>query len=1223
MHNVRLFVSSPGDVEFERQRVDWVAERLNGQFSQVVRFETVRWENRFYSAHKTFQDEIPEARDCDIVVAIFWSRLGTELPDTFAHKLDGKPYPSGTAYEVLSAIDARKTADHPDVYVFRKTERPTSAIDMDHELTEAKQQWSRLENFFARWFHTPDGRFAAAYHTFPTTDAFELKIEKLLETWVEDHFLDDKAVVWPIETKGSPFRGLAPFDAKHAAVFFGRSRKVMRAVEHLKEAARRSAEAPERADAGASDRQLKPFLLIVGPSGAGKSSLMRAGLAPRLITPGVVPEVDIWRIAVMRPGAAPFDALAHALLVTGRDDDAGGFGRAMPELRSYGDGAPERLAAQLAAGTPEASASVVAALDRMAEDERKAGGFDRALRADLLLLVDQLEDIFASSISEAQRSDFANLLAALAATRRVWVVATLRGDLYNRLIKNRAFIALKDAGHTYDLAPPGPDELGEIIQKSAEAAGLVYEADPVTGERLDDRLLKDAEGKDILPLLEFTLDRLFKERAVVDGETRLTLSSYRAMGGIDGAINQSAERALARLVRPHVEVDDPFQPDIQSEIRQQINPTLGRLLRMLAVPMTEQKGAIGTGEAALTARVVPVAEAVKDEATRRLVDALLEARIVLTSKAEAEDSEAPGAEEARSEADAAAVDVPLAEGAGLLRIAHQRVLECWERAQKIVNDHRDFYRIREIVETHRRRWQSEGRRNDLLLPDGRNLEQAEALIARYGDELPRETGTFVALSAGRARRNRTIKRSMQISLAVVAILATGAGVVAVYFGNSAVKSEQRAVANYTAARDTVDDLVTGIAERLRDIDRISVRTVEDALGTVSKLVDRLEQEGGGDPELKRTRGTMQYQFAQTFQAADDNQRALKEASTGLTLRDFLVKLPSARPDWEWDLALSIDQVGDIERMLGRLKDAGARYDQALAIRQRLRRDNPDIVKFIHGLSLSLVRIGDLRLASYKDEGARYEDAVEAARANYDEALNVSIEVFRREPDEVKWQRELSWTFNKVGDIRMLLKKFSDALDVYEKGLCTRRYMSSRDDRNTLWKRDVAFSLEKVSEARRAEKDFAGAEGPLFEALAIRRALAESDPGNTRWARELAGTLHQVGNFKKGTGDVALALGFYLAAIDVANRSLQRVPDNRFVKRQLDDSEKARAAAAEQLQAADPGRPTDAVLRDRARDEESAQARRILGRQDNPLICWGDLMNNLGVPAAARKTARVP
>lgn len=1211
MQTVRVFVSSPGDVDFERLRVDRVAERLNGQYSHFVRFETIRWENRFYSAHRTFQDGIPDAKDCDIVIAIFWSRLGTSLPDSFPHKLDGRPYPSGTAYEVLTAIEARKSANRPDVYVFRKTERPTSHIDTDTELSEAREQWTRLEAFFSRWFRGPDGSFSAAYHQFANTDEFELQIERLLDAWVHDHLVGDKTAAWQIEIKGSPFRGLAPFDARHAAVFFGRDRKVARAVEHLKDAARRSAEAPERTDAAPSERRLKPFLLIVGPSGAGKSSLMRAGLAPRLITPGVVPEVDVWRVAVVRPGAGPFLLLARALLVAGRDDDPGGFGCALPELRA--DGSAEELAAEIATSAPEDAARlIVAALDRVADDERRTGGFERAVRADLLLLVDQLEDIFAAAVTEEERSHFANLLAALAVTHRVWLVATLRADLYGRLIKNRAFIALKDSGSTYDLAPPGPDELAEIIQKSAEAAHLVYDTDPETGERLDDRLLRDAEGKDILPLLQFTLDRLFNEREVVDGETRLTFASYRAMGGIDGAINQSAERALARLVRSGEDIEDPFQAAIQHDIDTSINPTLERLLRTLAVPASEQQGALAANESALTARVVPLAEAIPDDATSRLVHALLEARIVLTSSGEGSEGE-PGSSKG--------------EHSGLIRVAHQRVLECWERAQRIINEHRDFYRIRELVENYRRRWHSEGRGNDLLLPDGRNLEQAEVLISRYGTELPAETHEYVALSGRLARRNRTIRRAMRLSLAVVAVIATFAGLVAVYFGNSAVQNEKKAVANYTAARETVDSLVTGVAERLRDVNGISVRAVDEALSTVRKLVDGLERESGGDPQLKRTRGMMQYQFAQTFQAADDNRRALQEAKIGLTVRDELARLAAVKPDWEWDLALSLDQVGDIERFVGSLKDTRSYYEKAFTLRKRLTRDHPDVTQYTHGLSLSLVRLGDLVIAESRgkpgDGVPRLEDALAAANSNYDEAMNVSIGVFRREPDEVRWQRELSWNFNKVGDVRMQLKRFADALDAYEKGLCTRRYMANRDDKNTLWRRDVAFSLEKVAEAQLAVNNIAAAEEPLFEALVIRRALSESDSGNTRWAREVTGTLRQIAGFQIRQKKYPLAAGFYLAAIDIATRIQQRAPDDRFIKRELDDSTKARAALLARLTPDDPALPSDAVLRAGAQEEESSQTRRVLGRNSNPLECWAPLIETLGVPKVIGKTAQGP
>jgi hypothetical protein len=98
MDTYRIFVSSPGDAQFERLRVDRVVARLNGELAGAVRFVTVRWETEFYRAHDTFQAQIPLSTDCNLVVAIFRTRLGTELPPEFARMPDGEAYPSGTAY---------------------------------------------------------------------------------------------------------------------------------------------------------------------------------------------------------------------------------------------------------------------------------------------------------------------------------------------------------------------------------------------------------------------------------------------------------------------------------------------------------------------------------------------------------------------------------------------------------------------------------------------------------------------------------------------------------------------------------------------------------------------------------------------------------------------------------------------------------------------------------------------------------------------------------------------------------------------------------------------------------------------------------------------------------------------------------------------------------------------------------------------------------------------
>jgi len=298
---VRVFVSSPGDTRFERSRVERVTERLNGEFQGVARLTTIRWETEFYTAHDTFQAQIPESAQCDIVVAIFRSRLGTELPPGFPPMPDGTPYPSGTAYEVLSAIDAAKGRGLPDVYVFRFPHSPSIRLD-DPARAETEAQWEYLKTFFESWFKTPEGHFKAAFQTFASTDDFEAQVDSLLRKWLEEKVLHGRSVAWPVDVKGSPFRGLAAFGAKHAPVFFGRSRDIVKATDRLKDAAEKGC----------------PFLLVDGPSGSGKSSLARAGLVPRLTAAGVVPRIDVWRVAVMRPGELagdPFGVLSGRVVV--------------------------------------------------------------------------------------------------------------------------------------------------------------------------------------------------------------------------------------------------------------------------------------------------------------------------------------------------------------------------------------------------------------------------------------------------------------------------------------------------------------------------------------------------------------------------------------------------------------------------------------------------------------------------------------------------------------------------------------------------------------------------------------------------------------------------------------------------------------------------------------------------------------------------------------------
>ena len=634
-------MSSPGDVEHERRRVDRVAERLNGEFAGIARIETIRWQNSFYGAPADFQGRIPEAADCDVVIAIFWSRLGPELPPEFPRMPDGEPYPSATAYEVLTAIAARESKDAPDVFVFRKNEPPRAAIDDDAELEHAQTQWKHLRTFFERRIHNPQG------HTSRRCAASRAPINS------RSRSTRCCVIGWrPTSRTAVPWSGRSRSRARHSAGL----RASTWSMRRCSSAARATWSAPwtvldrllDRPKA-ASERGC-PFLLVVGPSGVGKSSLVRAGLVPRLTAPGVAAGVDAWRVALMRPGSRPIEALAEALLARGSPAAADGSTptQALPELAD-GEGdreskTPAELAASLRGGGEAAVSVVLRALDRIGADEQARGGFERRLRADLLLVVDPLDDLFGADVPAVDRAAFAGLLRALVASERVWVVATLRAALYEPFLREDDLEALKETGADYNLAPPDSAQLVEIVRKPADAAGLVYETN-AAGERLDERLLRDAAGTDTLPPLQFILQRLFIERQIAGPERRLTFAAYDALGGVGSAIDRAAEHAL----------------DGAGE-----SEALPGLLYQLAIPVHEGS--------TLVVRAATLIDAAPDAAARRLVDALVEARILLHSNER---------------------------GVPIVRLAHQRVLESWRRAREIVTSNFAVFRVRDEAEDRR------------------------------------------------------------------------------------------------------------------------------------------------------------------------------------------------------------------------------------------------------------------------------------------------------------------------------------------------------------------------------------------------------------------------------------------------------------------------------------------------------------------------------------------
>ena len=339
--------------------------------------------------------------------------------------------------------------------------------------------------------------------------------------------------------EAAPYQGLHAFSEERAAFFFGRDREIGELVRTL--GARAAAGQPR-------------LLTLVGASGSGKSSLARAGVIPAIQAGRLAP--GTCRVLTMRPGPRPLDALAAQLAAVSTEEPRPDVAALRTELATGGE-----------------------ALARLAARHLGGGGLG-------VVLVDQLEELFGDGSAEgraapagsataagddaaarqraahAERELFLGLLVEAArAPGPIWVVTTLRSDFLGPLRESQYEPDLRGAATL--VGSVDASQLRAVITEPARRVGLGLE------DALVDRLIAESRSsRNDLPLLQFALDRLWRERRT----STLTLDDFEKMGGFEGAIARRADEVYAalpavqqarveRLFRALVRVGDAGAPD--------------------------------------------------------------------------------------------------------------------------------------------------------------------------------------------------------------------------------------------------------------------------------------------------------------------------------------------------------------------------------------------------------------------------------------------------------------------------------------------------------------------------------------------------------------------------------------------------------------------------------------------------------------------------------------
>ncbi len=468
----------------------------------------------------------------------------------------------------------------------------------------------------------------------------------------------------------NPYKGLRAFSAEDAHDFFGRDRLINELVSALEG----TLVAEEKS------QQCARLLAVVGPSGSGKSSVVMAGLLPRL-REGRLPGSEQWMyLDPIVPGGRPIEALTLAL--------------------------SEHL--------PDKS---LKATREDLEDDSARGLHLLAIRlarrqgTRVVLLVDQFEELFTQTPSEDERRHFLDLLVTAITEPHgpVIVLLTLRADFSDRPLAYPALGQLIDHHHQL-VFPMKLDELRATIEQPADLPDvqLTFEGDLV-GD-----LLFEVQGQvGALPLLQFTLDQLFQQRS----GRQLTLSAYRELGGVKGALARKAEETYTEL---------------PSEEHRKLARAL--FVRLIDPGVSEQD----TTRRRAALSEFSLAEASQTRLLQEVADDFIRVRLLTTNEIA---------------------------GTTTIEVSHEALIREWPRLAGWLREARDDIRLQQTISEDAAEWEQHNKPGHRLYR-GSQLKEAQAWARRNTP-----SGNEVAfLRAGAAQRMFSIASRIVVALLLLFVM---------------------------------------------------------------------------------------------------------------------------------------------------------------------------------------------------------------------------------------------------------------------------------------------------------------------------------------------------------------------------------------------------------------------------------------------------------------------
>jgi len=340
-----------------------------------------------------------------------------------------------------------------------------------------------------------------------------------------------------------------------------------------------------------------------------------------------------------------------------------------------------------------------------------------------------------------------------------------------------------------------------------------------------------------------------------------------------------------------------------------------------------------------------------------------------------------------------------------------------------------------------------------------------------------------------------------------------------------------ALRNHLAGEDF--DEAVSIAQACFD----ALRGFQQAVGVAALASEMLER-------LPESHGSFAFvadEEAKAHLALGATSRAFARYAAMLQAHQRLAQAEPDRADYQRDLSVSLDKMGELYRDLGHGELAREAFSNSLAIAQRLAQAEPDRADYQRDLSVSFIKMGDL----YRDLGQG-----ELAREAFSNSLAIRRRLAQAEPDRADYQRDLSVSFIKMGDLHRDLGQGELAREAFSDSLAIFQRLAQAEPDRADYQRDLSVSFERMGDLYRALGQGELAREAFSNSLAIRQRLAQAEPDRADYQRNLSVSFIKMGDLYRDLGQGELAREAFSDSLAIAQRLAQAEPDRADYQRDL-------------------------------------------------------------------------